>query len=455
MSQGLRLNESVYPQLDAVECGLLDTLEPAPAGGNKGYYKLRCPRCDQRRAFHYPGTASVRCNRRNACGESISLADHIMEQRGVEFAEARRILIEAAGIRTSSGGVENTNRAPSLRQSLIQVLKEQLDEHPEAQRYLESRGYHRDLRKKLPQVGYFPHWRTVDSRLRAMDVDPSPLYEWNVLPSQEQLSRDDGWGMDGRVVVLWPAPDDRFFLCGRRISDEAGGPKSLYSPGADLSIPWGWRRNGRGIIWAVEGMFDRLALEAAGFPACGLGLNAVNYNQAAHIAQSMPPELGLVTDSGPAGISGALQTVERVESLGVPLRIASVPIGGDDVDAIRRDNGEGAIGEILEAAVTGGAYVARTLLTALHRRPHSRHEIHRKALYYRALLTTSSRNDLERVFRQYGWSLDEQDGQPLQLLGRLLDAGLDLKSAERVARERSGMDVQALLSANGEVARDG
>lgn len=99
------------------------------------------------------------------CGESGDVFKFVMDQEGVGFTEAIRQLAERYGVFIPEEENEEPSETTQLREGILHALKfagvfyyRNLIENPEAEKavkYLESRGYNRDVYKKFG-LGYAP-----------------------------------------------------------------------------------------------------------------------------------------------------------------------------------------------------------------------------------------------------------------------------------------------------------
>ena len=444
------LHEDIYPQLDAVGAGLLTFYQPRGRSSQQGaYYTLACPACGAHEAYYYPGSGRIHCNRREACGASTPIWDAVQRREpGTRNGEILQRLANAAGVKLE----QEPNTSPEaralqgLRTSLQELLQAYLKNTPEAWAYLtETRGFSaEDIERE--GFGFFPDAKTVKRDLHAAGIDEASAVERGVLPDPQRRS-GNGWMLDQRITVIWPQPEHGWHLAARRI-DGGKEKKYVFSPGADLSLPLGLRRT-RERIWGVEGFFDKAAMETMGVPAMACGGNAVNHAQAAHLAAEDYHEIGFVTDAGTAGMDGGFKTVERCESLGVVTYIASIPEGQDDPDAMRRNGRTQAFRELLQHAGTGGAYTARLLVTAYHKRPGRRAETLRRARDLRTKLTLASRADFDAIWRRYAVRITHESSDAVRLMADLQAAGLDESRAVARVQELTGVTIQVSTAESG------
>lgn len=97
--------EAIYAQLNRAEA--VQDLEPVDKGDR---YELVCPGCGTRRAFLYKNGTQIECNRRNNCGFTSSLWDHIQAREGLSDRETFHKLADLANYTLPNHGKSRENR---------------------------------------------------------------------------------------------------------------------------------------------------------------------------------------------------------------------------------------------------------------------------------------------------------------------------------------------------------
>lgn len=446
------LRDSVYPKLDAVQGELLSDLSPQPSKNGRLYYTLTCPVCHRKgRAFYYPGNAFIVCNRRNEC-ENTNLYNYVKDHRHLNNAQTIELLCQAAGVDVPfehSKGHSPTHLAQhkkreALQATLLTLFRRYLQEHAGAQTYLKDRGYTRDDLAQM-KIGYYPSWETLERDLKSAGVDIAQVMAYHILPDEERRQamaqgqkQPSHWLFNGRIVGFWTGPEG-LALWGRKLSDDAPGPKYFFSPGTDKTIPYGWVPGAVSFPWCVEGNLDAEALNLMGVYGLGVGGNALNHAQAAYLASRQVTQFGFITDGDKAGIEGGISTVERCEPLGITTYIAVVPNGFDDVDAMRRNGQTREFHHLIQHPIVGGTFIARMALTKIQEQPANATQIFNKALRIYHSLTPASQLGFAHTMLQYGYPLPDFTQAMADLTERLKAAGLHEEAAQHQAQRVYGL----------------
>ncbi len=83
----MSLNELIKEIEPSLKYGLIDTLDPKDHGA---YWELTCPQCGKHEAYLYKNSSAIICNRKNHCGYTESLLDHLVNQEKISPIEAIR-----------------------------------------------------------------------------------------------------------------------------------------------------------------------------------------------------------------------------------------------------------------------------------------------------------------------------------------------------------------------------
>lgn len=416
-----QLHKEVYPNLDAAAAGFLDDLSPSPKGGrgNRPYYVCTCPECKvPKRAFYYPGSSDVICNREDDCGQRTRIFD-LLEKR-MSRKDVVEALFRAANIPLPNGG---TPTPPSPERAFTTLLRTTLQglllADRAAMNYLRSeRGFTDDQIRGL-DLGYFPSEAVVRTALTQAGANLQLAVAWGVLKSPDWDK--PYWPFDGRIVGFWPQPDGSLRLLGRSLTDGTG-PKYYFAEGMVKTVPYGWR-GGREVI-VVEGMMDQLTLRLFGQNTSAIGGVGVTAAQAAFFAEKGVRQVTHITDDNRAGRRGGVQTVQNCEPLGITTYVATLPQGCTDVDALRKAGNDTGIKQVLASAELGGTYLARIALLGLAMGNPAAVAAMQDLVRERVDLTTASRLAFEHHFHRYGLALGDPATEALKLAARLREAGL-------------------------------
>lgn len=446
----------VYPELDAVKAGLLDDLDPV--WRNK-YYVLNCPSCGddgKRRAYYYPfESAAVYCSRRNKCEMGkLSIWDHLQQTQKLSNREILEKLCAAAGVpmpNPKPGTVDK--RTISLARTFFDVVRDALQSSGTALEYLRNERGMNDVEIREARIGYYPSDAYVRDKLKAAGCDLKQAEEWELIDLTTDRSRRATRKLAKRVVGYWEQPDGSIRPWGRAfgesakpylaVSGEQVEPnKYEFSLGMVKTVPYRFRDVQRkGVIIAVEGPLDAERMAIHGLPAVAIGGANVILEQAKYLVGRGVNSLIHLTDGDRAGYEGGLSTVRNCEPLGISTYIAAIPEGKDDPDALLSKEGAEPLLAILDAALSGGAYLARDMVHARIKHGLETSRTVQERLMQRERLTPASRIEFDQYLHSQGIALPVPQALALRLASDLMAAGFGLEEVNRIVRDRYGVVV--------------
>lgn len=145
------------------------------------------------------------------CGESGDVFKFVMDQEGVGFTEAVRQLAERYGVFIPEEENEEPSETTQLREGIYHALKfagvffyRNLVENSEAEKarkYLEKRGYNREVYKKFG-LGYAPdHGEALYKAAKNAGIDDEYLLEANLI---KESKRGQGYYDTFRGRLMFP-----------------------------------------------------------------------------------------------------------------------------------------------------------------------------------------------------------------------------------------------------------
>jgi hypothetical protein len=437
------LNEEVYPRLDAVQAGFLESLSPSQLKSS-GSYNLICPRCKhkERSAFYFPGSRTIQCPRKNKCADPTSLFDFIAETRHLSNGEVIKALADAVGVSLPDDNRPARASAASARQqrdTLLKTFKGFLMQSPPALNYLRQERGFSDAQIDQMDLGFYPDQISVQDALAASGFNMDTAGEWMIIDPTLDTSRETH-PMHGRIVGLWPQPDGGVRLWGRRI-DGVKQTKYLFADGLKKTVPYRYVPHHKGILVCVEGTLDADSLALCGIPACAIGGAHVIRQQARHFVQTGTRRLIHLIDGDIAGRRGGLSTVRICEALGIETLIAEIPPGEDDPDALRQKGQINTLFEILNNARTGGEFAALTLMASLDDTGREQHLVFGEYERLGRDLTSSSRASFQSVFHRFGIELEDNMTGALRTAWHLAEVGLELPDIQRVIERKFSLQL--------------
>ena len=169
------------------------------------------------------------------------------------------------------------------------------------------------------------------------------------------------------------------------------------------TVPYRFRDVQRkGVVIAVEGPLDAERMSVNGLPAIAIGGANVILEQAKYLVSRGVNSLIHLTDGDKAGYEGGLSTIKNCEPLGISTYIATIPEGKDDPDALLSKEGAEPLLAILDAALSGGAYLARDMVHARMRHGLETSRTVQERLIQRERLTPASRLEFDQYLQSQG-----------------------------------------------------
>ncbi|MEJ2200541.1 MAG: DNA primase [Desulfuromonadaceae bacterium] len=323
--------------------------------------------------FHSEKTPSFNVNAARqifhcfGCGVGGNVFSFVMRMEGLAFPEAVRRLGEQVGIQVAEDAPDPAElRRREARERLVRIseaacdfyhriLLEEADGAP-GRRYLRERGYDGETARHF-RLGFAPgRWDGLTRLLQQQGFDLREVKELGLIRSREKAAGEYDLfrqrlifpitGIDGRVVAF-----------GGRVLDDAL-PKYINSPESPLyhkgRILYGlsqareeMRRYEEVVV--VEGYFDLLALQRAGFSrvvaTCGTALT----EEHGRLLQRYAKKVLLLFDQDKAGQKATFRAMETLLPLGLSLAVVSLD-QGEDPDSFLHKQGEAAFTARLQEA---------------------------------------------------------------------------------------------------------
>ncbi|MFO7765299.1 MAG: DNA primase [Pelovirga sp.] len=323
--------------------------------------------------FHAEKTPSFSVNAERqfyhcfGCGASGDVFSFLMQSEGLNFPDAVRRLAERAGVDLEERLLSETERAQlEHRERLFRInglaadyFHANLMEHPQgevARAYLKKRGYGQKAAGEY-RIGYaLDEWEGLKKHLQHHQVSAAEARSLGLL--REGKSGRGDYDMF-RARLMFPILDlsGRVVAFAGRVLDE-GKPKyinspesSVYHKGEVLFGLYQARQAMRlsGDVLIVEGYFDQLALNRAGFAqavaTCGTALTSEHVRQLKRYVQRVV----LLFDQDSAGRQATFKAMTTLQQEGVAAAGISLP-AGDDPDSFLRRQGGDAFRTRLDAA---------------------------------------------------------------------------------------------------------
>jgi len=444
------LHEHVYPNLDAVSAELLAHLNPRNGkGGSNSYYSLDCPHCQKAgRAYYYPGTSSIVCNRKNADCPSTSIWDavevHYSSNKDIFNALCEAANVEPPGREDNISDEQRTRL--KLKKVIIAICQKAHKEHQPAMDYLAGRNFKPEEIQHLG-YGYYPSHGYIKEQLLKASMDIKIAQEWGLIPGNP----DKFWGMNGRFVGFWEQPDGSIRLWGRLMREPKGRePKYLFAEGMNKSRPYRWQKTYKKMPILVEGTLDADSLQLMGYPGFGVGQYCINVEQAKFLLSQQIYEVIHFADADNAGLEGAIKSIRNCEPLGITVYVVFVAPQYEDADKMRQRGQQDKMKEFIDSAVIAGEFLAYRVLDTLQATESGKlsneqyAHIYQDAILLRSTMTGASALAFDGVFIRYGITAFNPEAEAMKLQATLLQANLDPTLVSRVVRDRFGIELDVV-----------
>lgn len=301
------------------------------------------------------------------CGEGGDVFSFIMKTEGISFPDAVRKLAERCGVDLEERPLTSAEQEQlALRERLYRIndlaaelFHDNLMRHPQAEgarQYLKKRGYGQKAATEF-RLGYaLDQWTDLRDHLQLKEVDAGEARSLGLIRAGKQ-GRGDFDMFRGRLMFPVCNLAGRVVAFGGRVLDD-GKPKYINSPESPIyhkgDVLFGLyqarqaiRASGDALV--VEGYFDQLALQRAGFAqavaTCGTALTG---DQARHLKR-YARRVVLVFDQDNAGRQATYKAMTALQQEEVTAAVISLPTG-EDPDSFLRRQGADAFRKLLDSA---------------------------------------------------------------------------------------------------------
>jgi len=319
-------------------------------------FKANCP-------FHNERTPSFNVNPARqmfkcfGCGEGGSAIGFVMKYQNVPFVEAVEILAARANITIvkeapdpqAEARRKSRSRLVKLNNETARFLHQQLLTNPDAahaRSYLKSRGYG----KKMAE-NWLVGWMPDNTRLYADWVKTQNFTGRELIGAGLANFKVDGNPRAGLYIrfkgrLMFPIENDYGDIVGfsgRKLHEEAPGGKYINSPETALfdksrtifGLSKARRHIGKeGFALLCEGQIDAIACHEAGLQCAIAPLGTAFTPQQANLLKRYTNHITLCFDADAAGQKASTRAFMELSTLGLQVRIVSMPDGSDPDDYI-------------------------------------------------------------------------------------------------------------------------
>lgn len=340
----------------------------------------RCP-------FHHEKTPSFHVHSVRGfyhcfgCGESGDAFKFVQKYEGLGFMDALKKLARMAGVEM----VESEDPQAGVRNRVYALLAElaafynrclmRAKEAEPARRYLESRRLTDEMVSAFC-IGYAP-WG-VDPILkwaRKHGFTLEELYAAGALRPPRREGDCPYHAFQGRLMFTICDRQGRpVAFSGRLLESNRNVAKYVNSPetvvfkksrilfGLDKAARHIVKARGREVI-VCEGQIDLIRCHFSGFANSVASQGTAFTAEHVGILKKLADSVVLVFDADGAGQKAAIRTGGEFLSVGMPVRVATLP-AGEDPDSMLRDNGAEAFRRLLDTAESVTQFQVRTLLAS-------------------------------------------------------------------------------------------
>ncbi len=324
--------------------------------------------------FHSEKTPSFNVNSTRqifhcfGCGVGGNVFTFLMRMEGLAFPEAVRRLGEKSGVTipdTEMTPAEDQRRQEQEKLARINAVASDFyhqllldsDEAAPARRYLRQRGFDAEAVRSF-RLGYATEqWDMLAQHLKTKGFDPKVVRDQLGLIRQKKDGRDDYDLFRKRLMIPIYDIRDQVVAFGGRVLDDSL-PKYINSPESPIyhksRVLYGlhtareaMRRENAGII--VEGYFDQMALQRAGFEnsvaTCGTALTPDH----AQMLKRYTERLLMLFDQDKAGQKATLRSMDVLLPVGISVAVITLQEGADP-DSYLAEHGVKAMQTRIDAA---------------------------------------------------------------------------------------------------------
>lgn len=292
------------------------------------------------------------------CGEGGDVFSFLMKIEGLSFPDAVRRLAEQAGVELQERELtpdeerhqQQRSRLYAINEAAADYFQQQLLEQPGGEpgrRYLRERGYGRKDAEEY-RLGYaLDSWDGLKNQLATAEFALEDIRTLGLIRPGKQ-GRGDYDLFRGRLIFPILDLTGKVVAFGGRVLGD-GMPKYINSPESAIyhkgRVLFGLYQARQAIrqsgdVLLVEGYFDQLALQRAGFPqavaTCGTALTAAH----ARLLKRYAQRVVLLFDQDRAGRQATFKAMSALQDAGLPAAVIELPAGEDPDSFLHKFGGE-------------------------------------------------------------------------------------------------------------------
>lgn len=341
--------EKIKEKMDVVEV-IGSYLKLEKAGNN---FKAKCPFHNEKTPsfFVSPSRSSYYCF---GCGAKGDIFSFVQEFEGTDFLGALKVLAEKAGVPLERENIKERGEKEKLY-SVLEIatvfFERNLEKSDQAKKYLLDRGINLKSIKEW-RIGFaFDEWRELFDFLTTKGFSEKEMLAVGLIKKNESSKEEKTSHYDvfrGRIIFpIFDASGKVIAFSGRIFPDKKDSPKYLNSPETSLfaksEVLYGFDKaksfiRSKDYSILVEGQFDLVMCHQAGFTntvaTSGTAFTTSHLDKLKRVSKNIL----LAFDSDSAGFGAANKSAVLALSLGMDVKLASLPKGSDPADLILSDS---------------------------------------------------------------------------------------------------------------------
>lgn len=328
-------------------------------------FKAKCPFHNEKTPsfFISPTRQSFYCF---GCGEKGDIFSFVQKFESIDFKEALQNLADKAGVKLEKFKAENpteTDRENREKEKMFEIMEEatiffkkNLEQNKEILKYLEKRGLKEETIKKW-RLGFAKdEWRSLYDYLIGKGFSEKEMLDVGLVKQTEKslLHSDSATSGAGRydtfrnriVFPIFDTANRTIAFSGRAMKEDDKTPKYLNSPETKLfyksEVLYGFnvaKNYIRKLDYAVlvEGQMDLIMSHQTGIlntvASSGTALTELHLKK----IQKLSNRVIIAYDADSAGEKASRRAAELGLSLGMEVKIVSLPKGEDPASIAKKD----------------------------------------------------------------------------------------------------------------------
>ena len=312
-------------------------------------FKGKCPFHNEKTPsfFVSPDRGSYYCF---GCHKNGDIFTFVQEFEGLDFIGSLKVLADRAGVslpKYDKGDKTEKERLLGVLDTAVFFYQKKLSENKQAQDYLKSRGINKETIKDF-RIGFAPlEWRDLFEYLKNRSISEGDMLSVGLIKRKDgsEISYYDTF----RGRIMFPINDSSgraVGFSGRILVPDEKSPKYLNSPETSLfnksDILFGLDKAKKDIRLKdysilVEGQMDLVMLHQVGFTNTVASSGTALTERHLEKLRRLSNRLVMSFDGDIAGFSASDRSAKITLSLGMELKLVSMPKGKDPADLAKEN----------------------------------------------------------------------------------------------------------------------